>query len=132
MKLVDLEPRWLESNGQRVAIMFRCPCSACVGKADIWLTCFFVAAGTLPRVPNEYPIESLRGWRGERALFYEQLKAVGHPDPVEGAFHDVVDCRADYAWNMIGEDFATMSVTPSIDASASGHWHGFITNGEIR
>lgn len=26
---------------------------------------------------------------------------------------------------------ADLSVTPSIDASAAGHWHGYITNGEI-
>jgi hypothetical protein len=24
-----------------------------------------------------------------------------------------------------------LTVTPSLDASRSGHWHGFITNGEI-
>ena len=29
-------------------------------------------------------------------------------------------------------NFATMTITPSIDASASGNWHGFIVNGEIR
>ena len=30
-----------------------------------------------------------------------------------------------------GETFENLSLTPSVDASASGHWHGFITNGEI-
>jgi hypothetical protein len=44
----------------------------------------------------------------------------------------VVPCRDDMAWVISSQDFATMSVTPSLDASASGHWHGFITNGEIR
>jgi hypothetical protein len=43
-----------------------------------------------------------------------------------------VPCRDDMAWVISSQDFATMSVTPSLDASASGHWHGFITNGEIR
>ena len=27
--------------------------------------------------------------------------------------------------------FETMTVTPSLDGSAAGNWHGFITNGEI-
>jgi len=27
--------------------------------------------------------------------------------------------------------FESVTLTPSVDASASGHWHGFITNGEI-
>lgn len=31
-----------------------------------------------------------------------------------------------------GTTFDDLSLTPSIDASAHGHWHGFITNGEAR
>ena len=35
-------------------------------------------------------------------------------------------------WTVSGGDsFDNLSLTPSVDASASGHWHGFITNGEI-
>lgn len=34
-------------------------------------------------------------------------------------------------WTILGwEDFDDLTLTPSIDASSSGHWHGFITNGE--
>jgi hypothetical protein len=43
----------------------------------------------------------------------------------------VVMTRAEMAWRFNGNDFATMTVTPSIDASASGNWHGFIRNGKI-
>ena len=43
---------------------------------------------------------------------------------------DVVPTKQDVAWKVVGEDFATMTVTPSLDASASGHWHGSITSGE--
>lgn len=35
-------------------------------------------------------------------------------------------------WNRTGDTFETLTLTPSIDASAFGHWHGFITAGEIR
>lgn len=42
----------------------------------------------------------------------------------------VVPCREGFAWTFSGTDFATLTVTPSIDASGSGHWHGNITNGE--
>lgn len=35
-------------------------------------------------------------------------------------------------WNRSGDTFDTLTLTPSIDASKHGHWHGFITNGEIR
>jgi hypothetical protein len=42
-----------------------------------------------------------------------------------------VPMKAEACWSIVG-DFASMTVTPSIDASASGHWHGHITDGEIR
>lgn len=35
------------------------------------------------------------------------------------------------AWTMAGDSFDTMTVTPSLNAEKSGHWHGHITNGEI-
>lgn len=44
---------------------------------------------------------------------------------------NVVLSRPEVAWNFVSNDFETLTVTPSIDASASGNWHGFITNGEI-
>ena len=41
--------------------------------------------------------------------------------------------REDFVWTICSdEDFAVLSITPSIDASNRGHWHGFITNGETR
>lgn len=34
-------------------------------------------------------------------------------------------------WTRTGETFEDLSLTPSIDVSKSGHWHGYITNGQI-
>lgn len=34
-------------------------------------------------------------------------------------------------WHRTGDTFETLTLTPSIDASAYGHWHGFITRGEV-
>jgi hypothetical protein len=34
-------------------------------------------------------------------------------------------------WQRSGETFAVLTLTPSVDSSKSGHWHGFITNGEV-
>jgi hypothetical protein len=129
MRLLDLEPRWLEFDGQKVAIMFFCP--HCAANRDTWLTCFFKPSGDLPRIPSDHPIEGLRGCGGSRLLVYEALRQIQHPDPIEGCYHNVVMCKKSIAWNRVGDDFATMSITPSIDASASGHWHGFVTNGDI-
>lgn len=44
----------------------------------------------------------------------------------------VVPCQPACAWKFENAHrFEQISVTPSLDASASGHWHGFITAGGI-
>ena len=35
-------------------------------------------------------------------------------------------------WKMLGTDFHDLSLIPSVDASAFGHWHGMLTNGEVQ
>lgn len=55
----------------------------------------------------------------------------GHAAMEDGyilAHHGAAD--ANHIWTMTGEDFESLSLSPSVDASASGHWHGFVTNGE--
>lgn len=38
----------------------------------------------------------------------------------------------EHVWTLDGADqFETLTLTPSIDTSAYGHWHGHIQNGEI-
>lgn len=131
MRLIDLSPRWLELDVERVAVMFRCPCCLTGRREETWLTCFFKPIADLPEVPDDHPIEAFRGSRMHRVLFYEALKAMGHPDPLEGCYHDVVSCKRTIAWQRTGDTFETLSCIPSIDASQSGHWHGFITSGQI-
>lgn len=41
------------------------------------------------------------------------------------------DYDAGHLWTLSGDTFENLSVTPSIDASKSGHWHGHVTNGEV-
>jgi hypothetical protein len=38
---------------------------------------------------------------------------------------------AKHLWQRTGETFENLTLSPSIDASKDGHWHGFLTNGEI-
>jgi hypothetical protein len=39
----------------------------------------------------------------------------------------------EHVWNLdSAEEFESLTLRPSIDASGVGHWHGFITAGEIR
>jgi hypothetical protein len=39
----------------------------------------------------------------------------------------------EHVWTITGgSTFDDLSLSPSVDASKSGHWHGFITGGEAR
>jgi hypothetical protein len=33
-------------------------------------------------------------------------------------------------WQRAGDTFDSLTLTPSVDASEHGHWHGFVTNGD--
>lgn len=43
----------------------------------------------------------------------------------------VVPCSHETIWTFSTRDFETMSITPSIDASPAGCWHGYVMNGAI-
>lgn len=108
MRLVDLMPRWVHPN----IFAFLCPhCQS------VFLTCKNVPMPTWEQ--REAVQRELMGWDGDQAHAPEY--------PI-----DVVLCKVPMAWNFpIGAPFESMTVTPSLDASASGHWHGFITGGMI-
>jgi hypothetical protein len=35
------------------------------------------------------------------------------------------------AWQRTGETFETLTLSPSVDTSNSGHWHGWVRAGEV-
>lgn len=35
-------------------------------------------------------------------------------------------------WTRRGETFETLTLSPSVDASRAGHWHGFVSGGTAR
>lgn len=81
-----------------------------------WQTCFFAATPTKEQ------------WAAGNAALGE--------DVTENERGNVQYCRSDCAWSLVGStveaaSFETLSVRPSLDGSAGGNWHGFITNGEI-
>lgn len=104
VKLIELEPRWIHPN----VFAFLCP--HC--RKD-FLTCANISMS-----------------RKEQRELYEKV------------FGDdwnqfVVPFNPEASWSISGSvptdtkaAFITdLTVRPLIDASASGHWHGFITNG---
>lgn len=60
----------------------------------------------------------------------EQYELIYKRNP-EFIGQSVVCTHEAMAWNISGNNFETMTVSPSLDFSASGNWHGFIQNGQI-
>lgn len=107
MQLIELEPRWIHPN----IFVFLCPhCRTML------LSCKNVQMST----------------REQMEIFSRELG--------EDWNQHVVPTKHDAAWTITGsippEPGAViaqdLTITPSLDASASGHWHGYITNGEIK
>lgn len=101
----ELEPRWVHPN----VFVFLCPhCKS------ILLSC-----------------KNINMSHTEQRELFERVFG-------EDACTLVVFDQDDQCWSISGSvprdpnaTFpADLTVTPSIDASKSGHWHGFITNGE--
>jgi hypothetical protein len=43
----------------------------------------------------------------------------------------VIPFRPGTIWQIMGDFSTDMTITPSVDASNAGHWHGHITNGVV-
>jgi hypothetical protein len=114
MKLVDLQPRWFDVPGvgtNKDGVTFLCPCAKCVANPD-----------TRVRLGVQFanPIGS------------ESLPLMSTKDKLRHV-HDLrtFDVPPGYLWQRTGENFGNLTLVPSVDASASGHWHGHVTNGEV-
>jgi hypothetical protein len=123
MRLIDLAPQWLVKDGRRVGFVFRCPHCADKplgrrGTDGCYLSCFTVALAHVAGDDHD----------SQYGLFATVLPA--------DVVHEIVPCRRGYAWtatpSLDQAAFETLTITPSIDASAARHWHGRIIDGEIR
>jgi hypothetical protein len=106
MRLSELQPRWIHPN----VFVFLCPhCQ------KDFLACKNIAMSE----------------RDQWAMFEKEFG--------EDWNTLVIPMKPEFSWAISGTipqrlnaSFPDdLTVTPSIDASASGHWHGFITNGMI-
>lgn len=136
MRLTDLEPRWLLREGKRIGFSFTCPLP---NKQQWRQTCFFY-----PTARDEQMRSVAESMGVTSADDYAVACAVGkahqlckpecgwtlHVPPARSA------CTAPTAPPQLLDpeqaSFESLTVTPSIDGSAGGNWHGFITNGEIK
>jgi hypothetical protein len=112
MRLCELDPRWLVKDGVRVGFIFRCPT-----KPRCWQSCFVASPA-----------------RSEQWALFAEIFGRESDGTVIGR-PDVQGCTQGTHWEIAGgidtATFETLTVTPSLDGSAGGNWHGYITNGEI-
>lgn len=112
MKMTDLEPRWWSDTGGKEikGISFLCPhCKA----VRLSVRVDHTAAHTIPvkelisnSVPPTFVVHNVQVWQ-----------ISGDSPSFDGYAHG---------------GFEHVSLSPSVDASKHGHWHGFVTNGEVR
>ena len=107
MKLSNYDPRWLIKDGRRVGFVFISPANS-----TYWQSCFF-----------------------EHTKFGDQVRLFTSVLPLEESNGNIQPCKSDFAWtchqDIESVSFDEITVTPSLDGSAGGLWHGFIANGEI-
>jgi hypothetical protein len=114
---------WLTFEGRRVGFIFRSPVNR-----DWWQTCFVEC---FERMNQDVGHAHATGeWRfaGD-----SQAGIVRDSAPSVGSKYQL--CNPTCAWSVQGgiegATFESLTVTPSLDGSKGGLWHGFITNGEI-
>jgi|WetSurMetagenome_2_1015567.scaffolds.fasta_scaffold1706867_1 hypothetical protein len=106
MRLTELNPHWFTVGGSPdiVGVTFDCPCCAPDGKVTSLGTKYRPRLGV---------------------LFIEEIDRDGLPN-------DVHWTTPGKKWHRAGETFDMLTLSPSINCEAFGHWHGFIQNGEVR
>lgn len=85
--------------------------------------------------PNFWTAEAGRAGQGITFLCpccLTQHLGVWFANPVDGGPPAPPELSPAPRWQRSGDTLETLTLSPSIDASASGHWHGFIVDGEIR
>jgi hypothetical protein len=113
MRLNELEPRWFDIpgvGGAKDGITFLCPCAACANlpqRRRLGVQ-FANPIGSDPKPPMT---------QKEKNVHLFELRSF--------------DVAPSICWQRTGETFDDLTLTPSVDASKSGHWHGCITNGQL-
>jgi hypothetical protein len=119
MRLTDLDPRWLIEDGRKIGFVFKSPIDP-----KWWQTCFFEAGRKLFSC-TDLDCYAQHG----HPCSHSQAGLVAAAGAPVSWFQG---CTRSCAWTAHGAlDFASLTVTPSLDGSAGGLWHGFITNGQI-
>lgn len=110
MRLLDLQPKWWAEAGRHgQGVSFLCP------------HCVRLNSKDPARIGAAFQ-NPLDGGAPVRLSIETNLHNV----------HDlkIYDVPPGFHWKRTGDTFDGLTLHPSIDASASGHWHGFVSLGE--
>ena len=114
MRLSALNPRWFAEAGRHgQGVTFDCPC--CLGKPNA----VRLAAAFAPPLDGGAPI----------SLTPAALLPTLWPKPEDRP--GLTTVPPGIHWQRKGDTFETLTLSPSVDASGSGHWHGWLTGGEL-
>lgn len=133
MRLLDLDPEWLMFEGRRVGFIFRCPLP---DRREQWQSCFVEKFYLFKNRSGEHLKDAGGKWLGSAPDSQCNIITTCVPHLREpGNACNWQSCNPDHQWAIAGgienASFETLTVTPSIDGSAGGNWHGFVTNGDI-
>lgn len=130
MKLTELEPKWFAEPGRHgQGVVFLCP--HCRGG----YLCVPFANPLDGGAPFDIGTEQARPIHRLWELLYGDLDAPAERGTVRpGAVLPVGSwvVPPGFLWTRTGDTFETLTLSPSVDASRSGCWHGFVQGGEIR
>jgi hypothetical protein len=113
MRLIDLNPRWFGlPPALKQGLTFDCPCCCNTDRA------------VRLAVPFVNPIDGSAPISLEPKILWPLLCP---PPTAEGQ----VTVPPGFHWTRTGETFDVLTLSPSVDASKSGHWHGHIMAGGI-
>lgn len=113
MKLTDLDPSWFvaETGGPIIGLSFLCPHCIASQQKPQRLGIVFHPSGTdaMEAERDKYIVAKTSG--------FKNIWEMTGSDVSNPTFTSI--------------DFINVTLTPSVDASGLGHWHGFITNGFV-
>ena len=81
-----------------------------------------------PKWWNETPDRSGMGLSFVCPHCHDTRLAVAFGNPLDGGAPTKL---SKFLWQRSGDDFETLTVRPSIDCTAIGHWHGLISDGLV-
>jgi len=114
MRLTDLEPRWFSVGGTTgiAGISFVCPHCKALGMVNPARLGVRIDHATPHIISVSYDHDITHVPKSEQVW-----QITGDAPTFDGEIHG---------------GFDSISLTPSVDSSKSGHWHGFVKNGEIK